>query len=265
MAGNASTPDQRPEKNFKLVVEYDGTAYCGWQRQPDQASIQGTLESVLQRMTGAPVTLHGSGRTDAGVHALGQTAHFKSRTRLEPAELQKGMNGLLPGDIAVRACQPVPLDFHARFDSRWKRYRYRICNLPVRRAVGRQYVWHIPTPLDLPSMQAAAALLLGTHDFKTFEGSGSPRAHTRRRVRQAAFQRDITGLLIFEIAADGFLRYMVRNIVGTLADVGRGKVSAGRFGEILAARDRLQAGVTAPPQGLFLKQVDYDPASFRLP
>ena len=142
----AETPVQ---KTFKLVVEYDGSAYCGWQRQPDLPTIQGTLEAVLQRMTETPVTVHGSGRTDAGVHAWGQTAHFTCATRLTPEMLHKGMNALLPPDIAVCACQAASPTFHARFDAVWKRYRYRICNQPVRRAIGRQYAWQIHRPLDL--------------------------------------------------------------------------------------------------------------------
>jgi tRNA pseudouridine38-40 synthase len=256
MADTPRTSDQRSEKNFKLVVEYDGTAYCGWQRQPDQPSIQGALESVLHRMTGAPVTLHGSGRTDAGVHALGQTAHFKSRTRLEPAELQKGLNGLLPDDIAVQSCQPVPLDFHARFDSRWKRYRYRICNLPVRRAVGRQYAWHLYRPLDVAAMVEAARHIVGRHDFKSFESSGSPRTSTVREVMAADWQKE-DDHLVFDIRADGFLRFMVRNIVGTLVAVGMGKVAADAIPGLLNAADRRLAPPTAPPHGLFLVHVQY--------
>ena len=256
MMNPAEENNRLPEKKFKLIVEYDGSAYCGWQRQPDQPSIQAALESALRRMTQSPITLHGSGRTDAGVHALGQTAHFKCRTRLRPEELQKGMNGLLPGDIVVRSCRAVPLDFHARFDSRWKMYRYRICNQPVRRAVGRQYAWHIYRPLDMAAMADGARHLVGRHDFKTFESSGSPRAHTVRDVMAASWQKT-DDHLVFEIQADGFLRFMVRNIVGTLVAVGMGKRSAGDIPDLLAAADRRLAPATAPPQGLFLIHVQY--------
>lgn len=245
-----------PEKNFKLVIEYDGTAYCGWQRQPRQPSIQGTLEAVLQRLTRTSISLHGSGRTDAGVHALGQTAHFKCATRLGAAELLKGMNSLLPADIAVRACSPVPLAFHARFDTVWKRYRYRICNQPVRRAVGRQYAWQIYRPLDRAAMTQAAGHLVGRHDFTSFEGSGSPRSHSIRTVMEAAWQTSGEHLE-FDIRADGFLRGMVRNIVGALVAVGLGKMPAEALPDLLRGADRRRAPAPAPPQGLFLVHVQY--------
>lgn len=242
--------------NFKLVIEYDGSAYCGWQRQPDRPSIQGTLESVLGRMTRSSVTLHGSGRTDAGVHAMGQTAHFHSDTRLTVEELLKGINSLLPGDIAVRSCHAVPSGFHARYDAAWKLYRYRICNQPVRRAVGRQYAWQIYRPLDLPAMVRAAGHLAGRHDFKSFESSGSPRSHTVREVIEAAWKTSGEHLE-FDIRANGFLRGMVRNIVGALVAVGLGQLKADGLPELLQAADRRQAPAPAPPQGLFLTRVQY--------
>ena len=256
MIDNTTETDRRPDKNFKLIVEYDGSDYCGWQRQPNQSSIQGTLEDVLQHMTRESITLHGSGRTDAGVHALGQTAHFKCRTRLSPGDLQKGMNRLLPGDIAVRSCQSVPLDFHARFSSRWKRYRYRICNQPVKQAVGRQYAWQIYRPLDVVAMDQGTRHLVGRHDFKSFESSGSPRAQTVREVMEASWQKK-NGYLEFDIRANGFLRYMVRNIVGTLVAVGMGKLEANAIPALLEAADRRLAPATAPPHGLFLVHVAY--------
>lgn len=256
MIDSPSTADRPAEKNFKLVIEYDGTAYCGWQRQPGRPTIQGELEDRLQRMTQSPVTLHGSGRTDAGVHALGQTAHFKSRTRLSPEDLQKGLNSLLPADIAVHACHEVPLTFHARFDSRWKCYRYRILNQPVRRAVGHRYAWHIHHPLDVAAMTAAARHLVGQYDFKSFESSGSPRAHTVREVTEAVW-REAGGHLEFDIRANGFLRGMVRNIVGTLVAVGMGKWAPEALPDLLQAADRRLAPATAPARGLFLVHVQY--------
>lgn len=256
MIDNTTETAQRPEQNFKLVIEYDGSDYCGWQRQPDQTSIQAALEGVLQRMTREPITLHGSGRTDAGVHALGQTAHFKCRTRLSPEDLQKGMNRLLPGDIAVRSCESVPLDFHARFSNRSKRYRYRICNQPVKQAVGRQYAWQIYRPLDVAAMEQATRHIVGRHDFKSFESSGSPRTQTVRHVMDASWRRK-NDHLEFDICADGFLRYMVRNIVGTLVAVGMGKLEAGDIPALIDATDRRLAPATAPPHGLFLIHVAY--------
>jgi tRNA pseudouridine38-40 synthase len=177
-------------------------------------------------------------------------------------EIQKGLNSLLPDSIVILECREVPMEFHARFDATGKTYHYRIYNSPLPKAVGRQYGWYIRTPLDVPAMAGAAKLLKGHKDFKAFEGSGSPRPHTRRSVTQARFHRRARGVLTFEIAADGFLRYMVRNIVGTLVDVGTGKLSAEDFRGILDSRNRLKAGITAPPQGLFLVKVDYDPASY---
>ena len=257
MTASGNTTDHPEGKNFKLIVEYDGTDYCGWQRQPDRPTIQGVIEDILQRITQAPVTLHGSGRTDAGVHALGQTAHFRSSTRLTPEDLHKGLNSLLPADIAVRSCQRAPLSFHARFDCCWKRYCYRICNQPVRPAVGYRYAWHIRRPLDLAAMAAATRHLVGRHDFKTFESSGSPRAHTVREVMEAVWRETDDGCLAFDIRANGFLRGMVRNIVGTMVAVGMGRRDPETLPELLQAADRRQAPATAPPQGLFLTHVQY--------
>ena len=258
---SAAHPAPAPPVAFKLVVEYDGSAYCGWQRQPDQPTIQAAIEAVLQRMTGQAVTLHASGRTDAGVHALGQTAHFACLTRLTPEALLKGLNSLLPGDIAIRACHRVPPAFHARFDAIWKRYRYRIRNQPVRRAVGRQYAWQIYRPLDLAAMKHAADGLIGRRDFKSFEASGSPRAHTVREGMEASWREKADGHLEFDIRADGFLRGMVRNIVGTLVAVGMGKLPAAGIPPLIAAADRRRAPATAPAHGLFLVEVAYPPES----
>ncbi|MGD9016928.1 MAG: tRNA pseudouridine(38-40) synthase TruA [Desulfobacterales bacterium] len=244
-------------KCFKLTVEYDGTEYAGWQRQKDQATIQGELEGAIQTIVGSQVTVHGSGRTDAGVHALGQVGHFHCATRLGPQEIQRALNALLPMDIAVLDCARVPDSFHARYDAAGKRYRYRIANRAVRPAVGRRYAWHIRKPLNLPAMKAALSYLQGTHDFKAFEGAGSPRHHTVRTVYYAAIDRDAHGTVTLDICANGFLRFMVRNIVGTLADVGLETLTSGGIKAILDSRDRSRAGATAPPHGLFLIEVDY--------
>ena len=244
-------------RHFKLIIEYDGTDYCGWQRQKTDPSIQGAIEAVIARMTRTPVTLHGSGRTDAGVHALGQCAHFSCPTRLGGEELLKGLNSLLPPDIAIRACVEVGPAFHARFDVRHKTYRYRILNRPVRAAVERQYAWHIYRPLDLMAMNTAAGHLGGRHDFKAFENTGSPRSHTVRQVMAAGWQRTGGDELHFDISADGFLKFMVRNIVGTLVAVGMGKIEPDAVRTILASRDRRRAGATAPSHGLFLMEVVY--------
>ncbi len=245
-------------KNLKLTIEYDGTNYHGWQRQPNGSSIQQKIESAIEKMTRQKITLIGSGRTDAGVHALGQTANFTCDTRLAPGELQNGLNSLLPGDIVIRECLAVAPQFHARYDAKSKRYRYCILNDPLPAAIGRQYAWWVRTTLDMAAMQQAADHVLGEHDFKAFEASGSPRSHTIRHVSQAQWERHPQGRLTFHIRADGFLRYMVRNIVGTLVAVGLRKITPGRFHVILNSLDRAQAAATAPARGLSLVQVFYD-------
>lgn len=244
-------------RNFKLIIEYDGTHYCGWQRQPNGCSIQQTIETALQTMTRQNVTLIGSGRTDAGVHALGQTANFICDTGLDPQAFQKGVNSLLPADIVIRTCTEVSLQFHARYDVKSKTYRYCIRNDPLPSAIGRQYEWWIRAPLDVTPMASATAHIIGQKDFKAFEGAGSPRAHTVRRVMRAEIHKEPEHRIIFEIEAHGFLRYMVRNIVGTLADIGKGVVPPDAVASILASRDRSRAGATAPAKGLCLIQVNY--------
>ncbi len=244
---------------FKLTLEYDGTAYRGWQRQADHRTVQAEVERALAAMTRHPVTVLGAGRTDAGVHALGQVASFRADTRLTPEAFLKGLNSLLPPDIAVRACDRVPQGFHARFDARSKVYRYHILNREDRGAVGRQYAWFIHRPLDAEAMRAAARALVGRHDFKAFESAGSPRAHTVRTITRAECEVDAAERrLRFTVEADGFLRCMVRNIVGTLVAVGLGRTDPAEVEEILLSRDRRRAGATAPPQGLFLVSVEYD-------
>lgn len=244
-------------QTFKLTLEYDGTAYRGWQRQAEGPTVQGEIERALGRLTGAPVTVIGAGRTDAGVHALGQTAHFRSPTRLAPEALQRGLNALLPEDIAVRECLAVPETFHARYDAKGKRYRYRILNRGARSPLERNRAWFLDRPLDLEAMRRAAAHLLGRRDFKSFESSGSPRAHTVRTVTAAEWHVGEDGILCFEIEADGFLRGMVRNAVGTLAAVGLGRLSPEDVPRILEARDRRFAAACAPARGLFLVRVIY--------
>jgi len=244
-------------KNFKLILEYDGTAYNGWQRQAGAPTVQAEIERALGRMTRSTVTVIGAGRTDAGVHALGQVTNFRCETRLEPEEILKGLNSLLPRDIAVRDCRSVPEGFHARFDAKSKLYQYRILNRDTRAAVGRDYAWFIHRPLNVEAMVQAAERLVGQHDFKAFENSGSPRAHTVRHVMRASWVEQQDRRLAFQIEADGFLRGMVRNIVGTLVAVGLERLDPSAMEAILAGRDRCQSGATAPARGLFLVEVKY--------
>jgi len=243
--------------NFKLIIEYDGTEYQGWQRQKNAATIQGEIENALKIMTGKEITLIGSGRTDSGVHALGQCANFHCETRLDPQIFQKGLNSLLNKDIVIKDCQYADENFHARYDVKSKTYQYRILNRQIPAAVGRHYAWFIRKKLDTDAMRSAAMHLKGIHDFKAFEGAGSPRSHTVRSVFRTDISEQDAGYVVFEIEADGFLKFMVRNIVGTLAETGLGKISPADFRQILLKKDRKLAAATAPPQGLFLMNVTY--------
>lgn len=243
--------------NFKLTVEYDGTAYSGWQRQAEEPTVQAEIERALASMTRSSITLTGAGRTDAGVHALGQVANFHCDTRLGPEAFLKGLNSLLPADIAIRDCRRMPEDFHARFDAKSKVYRYQILNRGARAAVGRSYAWFLHRPLDLEAMRRAAEAIVGRRDFKAFESSGSPRAHTVRNVLDAGWVEGEDRRLTFQIEADGFLRCMVRNIVGTLVAVGLGKLEPTVVRDIIDSRDRKRAGAAAPGRGLFLVEVKY--------
>jgi tRNA pseudouridine38-40 synthase len=243
--------------NFKLIIEYDGTAYHGWQVQTDKPTIQETLEAALSFMTKERVHVTGSGRTDAGVHALGQAANFHTTAAISPRSFQAGLNSLLPNDIVIRSCEAVDDAFHARFNAICKTYQYRIRNRLTPAAIGRQYEWFIRKKLDVPAMQKAVKMIMGTHDFKSFEGTGSPREHTIRTIKESAVSEGENGRIFIDITADGFLRYMVRNIIGTLVDVGLGKISPEDFKKILESKDRGFAGMTAPAQGLFLVSVDY--------
>lgn len=244
-------------KNFKLIIEYDGSAYHGWQRQKTEPTVQSEIEKALITMTGKRVVLIGSGRTDAGVHASGQVANFRIETGLNPEIFQKGLNSLLPEDIVIRECTQVDTSFHARYDAVSKIYHYRILNRRIPSAICRQYAWFVPKTLDHSAMSCAIDHIIGTHDFKAFEGAGSPRSKTIRCVKKAVLKKNRDGHLIFEIEADGFLRFMVRNIVGTLVDAGLCKITPEDFGNILLSKDRGLAGATAPPHGLFLMEVKY--------
>ena len=243
--------------NFKITIEYDGTGYHGWQRQKEDVTIQGEIEKALWIMTAKRIVLNGSGRTDAGVHALGQVANFRCDTNLAPGAFQKGLNSLLPEDIVIRECRQVDDTFHARYNVKSKIYHYRIFNQPVPTAINRLYVWSIRKQLNTMAMRSAASYIIGSHDFKAFEGAGSPRAHTTRNVMVADLVESDNRSLTFRIEADGFLRFMVRNIIGTLVDVGLGKTLPAEFKRILKSRERAKAGATAPARGLCLMEVKY--------
>ncbi len=240
-----------------MVVEYDGTDYCGWQRQKNGLSIQQVLEETIRLITQEKVTVFGSGRTDAGVHALNQVASFRSNTRLPAEILYRGINGLLPPDIVLKALEEVAWEFNALRDARGKIYVYRICNKRLRPALNRNYFWFIHQPLNLPLMEQAAQYLVGRHDFSCFCATGSDVKDHTRTVTSINISSVEDGLLEITIEAQGFLKYMVRNIVGTLVDVGRGKRKPSEMKEIIDSCDRNIAGITAPARGLYLKEVKY--------
>jgi tRNA pseudouridine38-40 synthase len=241
---------------FKLTLEYDGSCYHGWQVQPGLPTIQAEVQAAIQQIISAPISVTAAGRTDAGVHALGQVAGFTTAATLSAAEWLRTLNGLLPADIAVLAVEQVLDDFHARFDARSKLYRYRILTRPHRSALERDRAWHITYQLDLESMRTASKSLHGRHDFSSFQGSPTD---TENAVCEISLLELTHGgnELIIKIQADRFLKQMVRNIVGTLVEVGRGKLKAEELQEILAACDRTKAGPTAPAHGLYLVRVNY--------
>jgi tRNA pseudouridine38-40 synthase len=246
-------------RTLKLTIQYDGTGFVGWQRQGSGASIQGLIEEALAPIEGGAVTVHGAGRTDAGVHALAQVAHVELSVGHDTATLGRAVNAVLPAAVRVVAVDEVPAGFHARFDATGKVYEYRIVNAPVVSPFLQRYAWHIPQPLDRDAMARAAGALEGEHDFAAFQGAGSTSASTRRTITRIAWTPghgcDVP--LTLRLEGNGFLRYMVRNIVGTLVEVGVGRWSPDRAAAILESRDRMQAGPTAPPHGLFLVRVIY--------
>lgn len=244
---------------IKLTLQYDGTDYVGWQRQASGRSIQGLLEDAVAPIEGGAVTVHGAGRTDAGVHALGQVASVKLTSSIDPVTFARALNAGLPLDVRVAAADDMPDDFHARFSATGKIYDYQIAQGPFAPPFLRRYVWHVMPTLHVGHMRDAAAALLGEHDFAAFQGSGTDVHTSVRTVRR--IELDWTGrpddLLVVRIEGDGFLRHMVRNIVGTLVDVGLGRRNPAALAAILASRDRARAGATAPPTGLILREVLY--------
>jgi tRNA pseudouridine38-40 synthase len=245
-------------RNIRLLLEYDGTRYHGWQRQADAVTIQQTLEEALKRLIGEQVALIGSGRTDAGVHARGQVASFRTASAIPLQAFHKGLNSLLPKDIAVLEASEAEPSFHARKSALSKTYEYRILNRPSRSPLHHHYGWWISHVLDLEAMITAAAALPGEHDFTAFRASGSDNNNPVRRVLAATWRAEPGGWLSFTITATGFLRGMVRSLVGTLVEVGRGKTPPTILAELLTSRARHLAGPTAPPQGLYLVEVFYE-------
>jgi len=243
-------------RNIKLTIEYDGTNYCGWQKQINGPSIQEATEKTLKKITGQKVTLIGAGRTDSGVHALAQVANFKAKSRLTTEQLLFALNTNLPKDIAINEVEEVSPGFNARFRAKSRLYRYSIINSPVRSPLEARHSYLFRIPLDIRLMRKEAKTLLGRHNFSSFQakgGSKSTPVTTVKRISVTAKGKHV----YIDIEAKGFLYNMVRNIVGTLIEIGRGKLKAGDTGKILKAKNRAVAGPTAPARGLCLMKVNY--------
>ncbi len=241
-------------KNYRIVVGYDGTDFRGWQRQPEGRTVQGVLEEAVRRITGKKVVVHGAGRTDAGVHALAQTASFRGAFKLPDEVLLRALNAVLPADVRVFALEAAPPEFHARKSARSKVYRYRIVHAPQPSPLDRRYVLHWPYPLDIRAMRRAARLFARTDDFSAFS-SNRDRTPVRTVTRS---ELKLSGAeIVYTIEAGGFLRYMVRTIVGTLLEVGRGRLRPEQMEDVFRLKDRSLAGPTAAAKGLTLVRVDY--------
>lgn len=249
--------------NYKLLIQYDGTDFHGWQVQDNDRSIQGELERVIGTLEDAPVKVVGSGRTDAGVHAEGQVANVKLNRPFTPEKLRNAINGNLWRDIRIMKAEKAPDDFHARFSAKGKTYVYRIVNAPVMSPFWRRFANHESRPLDIARMNAAARVLLGEHDWTAFSSALSETENKIRTVTDCKFEsiwdsRANANIIEFHIRANGFLRYMVRSIVGTLLEVGRGEKDSDTIQTAIVSGDRNLAGKTAPAQGLTLVKVDYE-------
>jgi len=261
---------------FKIVLAYDGTDFSGWQRQINGPSVQALLEDALRTLDERDVTVHGAGRTDAGVHALGQVASFSLARDLPADVVRRALNAQLPGAVRVLSAEDAPDGFHARFSARGKTYRYRIWNADFLDPFERRQAWHVFGALDVAAMQEAAGLIVGSHDFAAFQAAGSDVKTTVRNVTtstlrigdwgmrigeegglESALRSPQSALVIYEVTGDGFLRHMVRTIVGTLVEIGRGRRPVDWMAEVIASRDRAAAGQTAPAGGLFLVAVHY--------
>lgn len=241
---------------IKAVVAYDGTRYQGFQRQKNGVGIQQLLEKALTEVLKEPILIKAAGRTDAGVHALGQVISFSTVSRIPPENYRRALEPHLPPDIAVREAEYAPDDFHARFDAVAKTYQYIVYYSPLPDPIRRNTTWEIREKPDVAAMNAAAALLLGQHDFSSFKNSGSQDTSPVRTMTKAQWEQN-GDFYTFTITGDGFLYRMVRNLVGCLVKVGTGKWSMADFRRIMAAKNRKQAGMAAPPQGLYLMHVDY--------
>ncbi len=241
-------------RNIKLLIEYEGTNYAGWQRQQNARSVQGEIEGALSRILQESVTVSGAGRTDAGVHARGQVANFRPASGMRCPEIGRGLNSLLPGDIAIRSAEDAPEDFHARYSARERCYTYTIIREPS--ALMRNFSWHVGYPIDLALMNQAASRITGSRDFGSFCKGQSEVDDSVCAVSGAEWCEDASRV-VFTIRADRFVHGMVRALVGTMVDVGRGYTTLEEFSEILDRSDRREGGANAPARGLTLESVTY--------
>lgn len=245
------------ERNIRLLIAYDGTRFLGWQRQKESSTIQGTIEGILSRITQEKISLNGAGRTDAGVHAWGQVANFRTTSDLTAMKIETALKALLPGDIAIRQVQEVASTFHARYSSKAKIYDYWIRNQTQVVPFFRHYVWFVREPIDIALLKDGLSLLIGEQDFSSFQSQGSEVAHAVRTIYRADFLPMPWGGFRLRFKADGFLRHMIRNMVGVLIRVGLKRISMEEFKKIIQSKDRSRAGEMAPAQGLFLRKVLY--------
>ena len=271
MTARANADDElaaqaRPQgRHLACLVSYDGTDFAGFQVQPGQRTVQAELEAALLRITGEPGRVIGAGRTDAGVHAIGQVAAFWTCSRLAPADLQRALNAVLPPDVAVRALQPVPAEFHPRFSALWREYVYSVQVGPVRSPRWRRFALHQAQSLDLAAMQRAGQRFVGVHDFAAFAAEEEPGASTIREVLDVRCweeDRDDAHLVQIAVRANAFVRHMVRRMIGSLLRVGHGALPEDAIDEIIQAKDRRLAGPTVAPHGLCLVQVAYPAGLF---
>ena len=255
------------ERNILLTIEYDGTDFSGWQRQPGKRTVQGELEDVLSRVCGQSIQLNGTSRTDAGVHALGQCASFTGDFGIPADRIPTAVNNMLSGgkqsrdkcsDVRILDAREMPPDFHARFNCKGKKYRYLIRNSEKVEIFKRNYFYHVKAPLDIEAMRSACGFISGTHDFACFQSAGgNPRETTVRTVFSIDITENVRNEIAIDISGDGFLYNMVRIIAGTLVETGLGKRSPESIKDIIESRDRCRAGHTAPPEGLYLMEVYY--------
>ena len=242
--------------NIKVVLEYDGSGFAGWQQQATGRTVEAELKRALRSITGKAITVYAAGRTDAGAHAEGQVVNFHTDGRIQPRRMLAALNARLPEDVAALSAEEVPNDFHARYSARWRRYRYRYLDRLSRPALERGQCWHVRGPLEVDAMSRAARALIGKHDWTTYCSASEPPDARVREMRSAQVTRRGDGIEL-ELVAEGFLRGLARSIAGALAEVGRGKQPPEWVGKILETRDRRQAPRTAPAGGLTLMEVIY--------